>query len=117
MASEKPFLWYYGSGSQPEIYHGGYSTREQAVSEGRAEYGADEFSIVEAQKGSFSLTDASDFLEWQMDRWADDDMGAEDSPEWSGSTEALTLATAELDQLLSAWSEKHAGLFPAPWCL
>jgi hypothetical protein len=116
MGEAKPYLWYYGGGSEPESYQGGYATREKAIAEGRSEYGSDVFSVCEAQKGAFALMDADDFLQLQFERWADDDIGAEDSPDWQGKPEAVRAATQELDALLTAWSDKHADILPSPWC-
>jgi hypothetical protein len=115
VAEDKPFLWYFGGGSEPEGYHGGYLTREEAISEGRSEYGLEVFSIVEAQKGYFHMIDADQLLEQLFERWGDDDFGAEDMPELHGSLDEQKAATDELNALLSGWFEKHRKIMPTPW--
>jgi hypothetical protein len=117
MASDKPYRWYHGAGSTPDAYTGGdFATREEAVADGQAYYEGDVFSIVEAQKGAFSVPTASDLMAYWLECWDDDDMGGEDACEWRGKPDQVKAAEADLQALLDGWVERHGAIIPEPWC-
>lgn len=115
MAREYPFLWYFGCGSEPEHYYGGFATRDEAIAAGHRDHDPDVFSIVEAQKGEFAMIGGEDLVEQLLERWGDDDLGADDYPELEGTAEERSAAVDELDALLEGWFEKHRRIMPIPW--
>jgi len=117
MAKEDAFFWYAGAGAQPENYAlGPFNTRDDAIADGRDYYDGQAFTVIEACKGEFSPPSADALMGEWLERWGDDDMGREDYPEFKGPKAAIDAAEADLDQLLSAWFERHRAIMPEPWC-
>lgn len=116
---ETEWSWWAGR-SDEWMDLGNYSSREEAINEGRNQVGEGEgdFVIMEATNLMPPPLDADDVLnnyfEWLGDN-GDYYSGEADYPEWTLDKEQQKIAEAELQEFLTAWSEKWLiGHMPQP---
>jgi hypothetical protein len=112
---DKNFKWWCGGGQQPEAYSGPYDTREEALTQGKADYPEGHFTICEADKAtvSFDMFSAGDLLErldeHNLECWGEDGMDVHLKPEQERSLEAHMAAAFE------AWMDQSKET-PSAWC-
>lgn len=101
--------WRWWSGTSAEWYENGpFETREQAVAELCGEAGYVVEALPPGQDVHFSAEDLISAQYFEDNESFDFDHG---EPDRCGPEAAIKAADAELQQLLDAWCEKHAGTF------
>lgn len=99
------------AGSNDEFFtEGPLDSRDDAIAEGRGQFGEDGFYICEAEQQPFSL-DAQRLLDSQY--FEQDDLFDYDHSE-PGRKGDHAAADAELQALLNAWCDKHRDTFITP---
>lgn len=72
----RKFMWYFGSEDEGR-YQGECSTKDQAIAEGRAWYGADPFTIIEAASDTYDFeitgSDLCELLDGKNEHRSDPD--------------------------------------------
>ena len=95
--------WGYSTSEYPEIWNGNCDTREEAIAEGRAEFGGDEFWICDGtQPDTDRFINARGIIE-TAGQLAYDEAG-DGAVEWPDVSKE---AEKELDRLLAKWTRKH----------
>lgn len=111
--------WWAGR-SQEWMDLGNYSTRDDAIEGGKSSVGEGEgdFVILEATALTPPPLDADDIINNYFERLGDCGdyySGESDYPEWTLEQDQQKTAEAELQAMLTAWSEKWLiGNMPAP---
>lgn len=103
-------VWGYAEDKDAETFDGHCDTREEAIAEGRAEYGPGVAFVVargECPDPALFAPCVGDIVETMETRA--DDHGKPDLVDWPVLTDA---AKEELEALLDAWARKHA---PCDW--
>ena len=107
MAGDGNFKWYWGRGSEPDVYWGEEDSREAIIQVARDEGDGECFTIVEADKSipSFDVFDADNVLDNYYDH--NEECWGEDGPD----VEATLVAKQELERALAnifqEWMVKH----------
>lgn len=109
MATDNDFRWWVGrDGEHFEVDLPSGSTREDAIAEGRSQYGDDAFHIVEAKNGNPSLPEAEAINNLFIGM--NEDLGGEDmyfGEDFSTTPEQDAELTEGFQKLYSAWLDKH----------
>jgi len=106
MSSDGVYLWYYGGGSQPDMYYAADS-RDDAIKQGWGTYPEGDFSIVEADKAvpSFEVLPADYVIERYEE--CNEECWGEDGAEINATPAQERELEAALGAALQAWMDKH----------
>lgn len=105
------YAWYYGFGTDPERYHGGYATRAEAVAEGFAA-STGEGAVITVLEGRHGAIDAAIFDEDRlMDDLCDHNAEVADEDDDLGLDQRTPKQSVELEQrltrVLGDWLTEH----------
>lgn len=104
----EPTPWGWSNVEHPESWNGTACSREDAIAEGRQEYGKEGFWIASGQWLQFKeLIDADDVVEMMRDRLSD--IGPDDA-----ELDVKTDAMPALNKILYEWAEEYIGA-PEYW--
>lgn len=109
-----PLGWWAGTSEEFMNIGGPFTTRDEAIAEGRHCNDGDPFWIVEASLANWRAPSASSVLDMIIENA--DELFYEDGfdGEFDGGKDALEAAENDLQTVLNEWFLRHLRIFPTP---
>jgi hypothetical protein len=108
MIGDNNFKWYWGRGSEPDVYWGGEDSREAIIEVARDDVDGESFTIIEADKSipTFNVFDADNVLDSYVDH--NEECWGEDGPDFDATLVAKNELELALANVLQEWMRKHS---------